>query len=290
MTGHRAEVTARPAEVPEARRSPGVTLQAGAPGTTELLPDRLGGTASAAPSSTGDVVAARGPAAQRCAWSPPPFLHADLDLLSRSCRALLASYGHERTVDAGTVVAHAGDPVSQIQVVTGGELELKARVDGARVTAGVVRAGGVIADIPFLMGAPMPYDAVASRETDLIVVPGAMWTQLVGSSSSLGLRWMTSLARRLDDERRRLLVVTSRPLIGQIAYLLLSLSESGPDGVPVVRLSQSTIAQLLGARRQSVTRAVSELRNDGLIQTAYGSVLLLDAPGLRRVMGGDPLP
>lgn len=203
---------------------------------------------------------------------------------------MLLSYGFERTVDAGTLVARAGDHVSEILVVTRGELELKAHVHGARLTAGVLRAGGVFADIPFLLGAPTSYDAIASRETDVITLSGTMWTQLVASSPSLALRWMTSIARRLDDDRRRLVMITSRPLIAQVAYLLVSMCESDRNGAPVVMLSQSTIAQLLGARRQSVTRAVSALRSDGLITTRYGSISLVDPPGLRRLMGGDPLP
>lgn len=46
------------------------------------------------------------------------------------------------------------------------------------------------------------------------------WAQLLTSSPLLSLRWMTSIARRLDDDRRRLVVVTSKPLVSQVAYLL----------------------------------------------------------------------
>ncbi len=71
---------------------------------------------------------------------------------------------------------------------------------------------------------------------------------------------MTSIARRLDDDRRRLVVVTSRPLIAQVAYLLLDLHEGDVGRRYVARLSHTTIAHLLGARWQSVTRVVRELR------------------------------
>lgn len=243
------------------------------------------------PAPVTKAVAGRGAvSAQHAAALPSSWVDQDLGLLGHTGRSLLLAHGHERTVDSGTVLARAGDPVSEILVVSRGELELKARVDGARVTAGVLRTGGVFADIPFLIGAPTSYDAIASRETDVIAVSGAMWTQLMASSPPLALRWMTSIARRLDEDRRRLVVITSRPLIAQIAYLLVSMCESDDDGAPVVRLSHSTIAQLLGARRQSVTRTVSVLRNEGLIQTTYGAILLVDPPGLRRLMGGDPLP
>ncbi len=110
----------------------------------------------------------------------------------------------------------------------------------------------------------------------MITLSRQRWTQLLASSPSLSLRWMTSIAWRLDDDRRRLVVITSKPLISQVAYLLLDLAESELEGRSVARLSHTTIAHLLGARRQSVTRVIAQLRQQGLVATSYGSTVLLD--------------
>jgi CRP-like cAMP-binding protein len=50
------------------------------------------------------------------------------------------------------------------------------------------------------------------------------------------------------------------------------------------------MAQLLGARRQAVTRAFSELRERGLIQTGYATTDIIDEQGLTDVLGPPPLP
>jgi len=223
-------------------------------------------------------------------WISPTSAQQNLGLLRRGELAQLRGSGTVRYVDAGTVVAAAGSPATHVQVIGDGELELMARLDSGRVTMAVVRTGGVIQDIPMLLGNPMPFDAVASRDSEMIAVSRQRWTQLLASSPSLSLRWMTSIARRLDDDRRRLVVVTSKPLISQVAYLLLDLAETDHAGRFVVRLSHTTMAHLLGARRQSVTRVIAELRRRGLVATSYGVTALLDADGLRDVMGRDPLP
>ncbi|MEX2289169.1 MAG: Crp/Fnr family transcriptional regulator [Mycobacteriales bacterium] len=230
----------------------------------------------------------RSPATGR--WISQSSAQANLGLLKRGELAELRTFGTVRYADAGTVVAAAGSPATHVQVVADGELELMARLIGGRATMAVVRTGGVIMDIPMLLGNPMPFDAVASRDTEMVALSRQRWTQLLSSSASLSLRWMTSIARRLDDDRRRLVVVTSKPLIAQVAYLLLDLAETDLDGRPVARLSHTTMAHLLGARRQSVTRVVGELRERGLVETSYGSTLILDANGLHDVMGRDPLP
>lgn len=223
-------------------------------------------------------------------WISPSSAQDNLGLLRRAELAELRSFGSVRSVDAGTVVAAAGSPATHVQVVSDGELELKARVESGRVTMAVVRTGGVIMDIPLLLGNPMPFDAIASRDTEMVALSRQRWTQLLSASPSLSLRWMTSIARRLDDDRRRLVVVTSKPLIAQVAYLLLDLAEPGTEGQSVVRLSHTTMAHLLGARRQSVTRVIADLRRRGLVVTSYGVTVLLDLDGLRDVMGREPLP
>ena len=223
-------------------------------------------------------------------WISPSSARDNLGLLRPGELAQLRSYGSVRHAGAGTLVAAAGAPATHVQVVTDGELDLMVRQNGGRTTMAVVRRGGVIMDIPLLLGNSMPFDADASRDTELIALSRVRWTRMLASSPSLSLRWMTSIARRLDDDRRRLVVVTSKPLLSQVAYLLLDLAETDGDGRSVVRLSHTTLAHLLGARRQSVTRVIAELRARDLVQTAYGATVLLDQDGLRDARGREPLP
>ena len=202
----------------------------------------------------------------------------------------LRAVGTTRFASVGTVVVASGTPATHVHVVAAGEIELLARLDAGRVTAAVVRPGGVIGDIPLLLGSPMPFDAVARRDTECVTLTRDRWTELLRDSPDLALRWMTSIARRLDDDRRRLVVLTSKPLAAQVAYLLLEMAERTRGGGSVVRLSQATIAHLLGVRRQSVTRVVADLKARGLVDASYGRTQLLDEAGLREVMGTDPLP
>lgn len=142
----------------------------------------------------------------------------------------LRRFGTTRFAEAGTVVAASGTTVTQVHVVASGEIELMTRLDEGRVTTAVVRTGGVVGDIPLLLGQPMPFDAVASRDTECVTLTWDRWTELLRGSPDLALRWMTSIARRLDDDRRRLVVVMSRPLVAQVAYLLLDMVEDAPGG------------------------------------------------------------
>lgn len=223
-------------------------------------------------------------------WISQKSVRENLGLIGRAELAELRKVGTVRYAEAGMLVAAAGSPATHIQVVADGELQLMARLDGGRTTMAMVRNGGVIQDIPMLLGKPMPFDAIATRDTQMIALSRQLFGELLQSSPTLAIRWMTSIARRLDEDRCRLVVVTSKPLIAQVSYLLLDLAEVDGAGQHSVRLSHTTLAHLLGARRQSVTRVIGELRTSGLVSTGYGLTVVEDPDGLREVVGAVPLP
>ncbi|RZU34494.1 Crp/Fnr family transcriptional regulator [Blastococcus saxobsidens] len=214
----------------------------------------------------------------------------DLTLLEGEMLAHLRKTGTPRGAAAGQLVAAAGQETHRVLVVLDGELELLARLpSGGRVVMALVRRGGVIADIPVLLGSPMPFDAVASRDTWVIEITDDEWIRLLQQFPALSLRWMASIARRLDADRRRLAVMMTRRLEAQVTFILLEQQEQ-QSGRVVVRLTHEVIADLVGARRQSVSRVMRTLTEAELIRNGYGQVELLDVPGLKALLGGDLLP
>jgi CRP-like cAMP-binding protein len=170
-----------------------------------------------------------------------------------------------------------------------GEVELLAHTPPAgRTVMAMVRAGGVIADIPLLLGTPMPFDAVATRTTSVIELDRDGLLALLQVSPGLSLRWMASIAGRLDADRRRLLTIMTKDLDAQVAFLLLEQMEPAGRNEPVVRLSHAVMAQLLGARRQSISRVLRRLREQGLVATGYRQTSVLDVDALRRLAGEPP--
>jgi CRP-like cAMP-binding protein len=191
----------------------------------------------------------------------------------------------ESMVEAGTRLLAAGDTVDRVLVIGSGEVELLAHTPTGRRVTQVVRKGGVIGDIPLLLDAPMPFDAVISRSALVCELDRQALTAFLSSAPSASLRWMRSIALRLEEDRRRLLAIMSSDLTAQVAFLLLEHAELDRDGDPVVRLSHDVIAQLLGARRQSVSRVIADLRQRGLLSTAYRRIVLHDPEGLQEIAG-----
>ena len=59
------------------------------------------------------------------------------------------------------------------------------------------------------------------------------------------------------------------------------------DAYGEVHLSQSSLATLLGASRQSVNEALSDLRRRGMAETGYRRIRVVDRDALTGVVGRD---
>ena len=197
---------------------------------------------------------------------------------------ILCDYGTLIDVSSGELVGRAGHPPDHVIVVKDGEIEIATRTaNGRRVVLALAQAGRPIGDIPFLLNQPMMFDAIARTRSTLVSLDREHWLQMLAASPDLAYRWMKSVARRLDADRRRLMVLTTRNLTAQVAFLLLEQAQT--DGI--VKLTHATLAGMVGARRQSITRVLTQLRDEELISTTYGTVRIVDWSALRALVGSD---
>ncbi len=122
---------------------------------------------------------------------------------------LLRSIATQRQVSSGTRLLAAGQVVDHVLVVETAEVQLRARLKHGRRVMHIVTEGGVIADIPLLLAAPMPFDAVVSRPGIICELDRDALSHFLARSPTAAMRWMRSIAVRLDEDRRRLLAITS---------------------------------------------------------------------------------
>ncbi len=165
-----------------------------------------------------------------------------------------------------------------VWIVRSGSVELDVPTPRGRVVVGVLRPGDVEGDLPLLLGTPVPYSARAVDDTVCLYLSPADFESLLGRHPAVARRWLSSVAQRLATSHARLISLLGRPLVAQLAGLLLDEAEDG-----TVRLPQRTLAAMLGVARPSLNKILKELERRGLIALGYGAIRLLDADGLGRV-------
>lgn len=218
-------------------------------------------------------------------WFARAMARTDLSPLTASDIVALEDASAPRRIDAGTMLVSAGATVTHVHIVREGRVHLAIRNPTlGRQTIGIVGPGGVVADIPLLTQQEMPFDAFADIDSTVLSIERDRLLTMLGESPSLSLRWTTSVAQRLEETQRRLVTLLTKDLASQIATVLVD-HRTRDQGTWMVQMPHQTIAHLLGARRQSVSRVLGQMRRDGLVRSRYGSVEILDLDGIAALSG-----
>jgi CRP/FNR family transcriptional regulator, cyclic AMP receptor protein len=181
-----------------------------------------------------------------------------------------------------------GDDGDALYVVLDGKIKLtRAAADGRENLLSVIGPGEMFGELSLFD--PRPRTSSASAVTDALLASlkheGLLpWLRERPEVSLHMLRQLAQRLRRANDVTADL-VFTDVP--GRVAKNLLDLADrfghQEADGLHVHHdLTQEELAQLVGASRETVNKALADFAARGWLQISARSVLILDAERLRK--------
>ncbi len=205
-------------------------------------------------------------------------LFAELDDASR---LELASRCVTRTVGSGHVLFTAGESSRGLYMIESGRVRIyRTSPDGREQVLHVEGAGRAVAELPLLDDGPYPASAVTTEETRLVFLPRASFEQLYRSHPDIAQAVIRALGRRLRHLVHLAETLAFRDVAARLALLLVGYAERNgvqtADGIELVLdRTQEELAHEIGTARESVSRAMKELRRKGLIRTVERDRLLI---------------
>jgi CRP-like cAMP-binding protein len=172
----------------------------------------------------------------------------------------------------GTHLFREGEPAIHAYVIEKGEVELYRTAGGQRRVVARAGEGNVLGDIAMFQGEPYISSARAIGPVSAFRFDRDKLMPVLIRHPVITLRWLIAGLGQLEATQRRVLGLMGRTVKEQVAGLLLDEA----DAKGAVHLSQSTIATLLGASRQTVNEALSDLRHDDVVETGYRRILVKD--------------
>jgi CRP/FNR family transcriptional regulator, cyclic AMP receptor protein len=181
-----------------------------------------------------------------------------------------------------------GDDGDRLYVVLDGKIKLtRASADGRENLISLVGPGEMFGELSLFDPRPRTMSASAVTDVRLAALAHEDLRGWLTGRPDVAMHLLTALARRLrrTNEVMSDLVFTDVP--GRVAKALLDLAArfgtQQDDGLQVNHdLTQEELAQLVGASRETVNKALADFVARGWIQLHPKSVLLLDAERLRR--------
>ena len=200
-------------------------------------------------------------------------------LSAEELQALLTRLGAvERSFGRGEVLVLAGAPSRRVGVVLSGELEAyRPGPEGARVPITRVEPGGVFGDVLGGSSLASPVTVLAATACEVLLVP---YEQLLLSDGSPAhQRVLQNLVRTISDKyfllSRRVDLLVLKSLRAKVCAYLLNESE---------RAGSLQLADYLNCDRSALSRELSLMQKDGLLDTFKSSFKLLDPDALKQMV------
>jgi CRP/FNR family cyclic AMP-dependent transcriptional regulator len=203
--------------------------------------------------------------------------------LDRNELERFAEVTREKSYPKGSVILFEDDPGDSLFVVRDGRVKVVLiGEDGREVILGVLGVGEYFGELSLIDDRPRSAHVIAMEDSNLLVLRREDFRKRVESSPSVAWSLLTELSRRLRraDDKIGGLVLLDVP--GRIARLLLDLAEESGTNAIEKSLTHQTIAQMIGASRETVSRAMKDFQDAGWITVERRRIALADRPALEQ--------
>ena len=213
----------------------------------------------------------------------PLFAHLDDEVF-----ATLTSELTEVELSRGASAFHEGDQGDQLYVIMSGKIKLgRTATDGRENLVAVLGPGEIFGEMALFNPAPRSATATAVSATRLAGLRHENLRRAIASSPDVSLQLLQALAQRLSKTNESLADLVFSDVPGRVAKALLDLADRfgrpAADGLLVAHdLTQEELAQLVGASRETVNKALADFAGRGWLHLEPRAVVLRDTERLAR--------
>ncbi|HTK49748.1 MAG TPA: Crp/Fnr family transcriptional regulator [Gemmatimonadaceae bacterium] len=194
-----------------------------------------------------------------------------------------AELTRERTYPKGSVILFQGDPGDSLYVLRQGRAKVVLiGEDGREVILGVLEPGAHFGELALIDDQPRSAHVIAMEDSQLLILRREDFRRRVEANPTVAWALLTELSRRLRraDQKIGGLVLLDVP--GRISRLLLDLSAESESATIEKPLTHQTIAQMIGASRETVSRAMKEFQEEGLIRVERRRIAVANRDALEK--------
>ena len=182
----------------------------------------------------------------------------------------------------GTTIFDEGEPGDRLYIITSGKIKL-----GRENLLTVMGPSDMFGELSIFDPGPRTSSAVCVTEVQAATMNSELLKKWVGDHPEIAQQLLRVLARRLRRTNANLADLIFTDVPGRVAKTLLQLANRfGVQEGSALRvnhdLTQEEIAQLVGASRETVNKALATFAHRGWIRLEGKSVLIVDTEHLAR--------
>ncbi len=191
-----------------------------------------------------------------------------------------AEVTREKQYPRGSVILFEDDPGDSLFIVRDGRVKVVlVGEDGREVILGVLGVGEHFGELSLIDDQPRSAHVIAMEDSNLLVLRRNDFRRRVEATPAVAWALLSELSRRLRRADGKIGGLVLLDVPGRIARLLLDFAEEG-GGTIEKPLTHQTIAQMIGASRETVSRAMREFQDAGWIGVERRKISVTDRAAL----------
>ncbi len=201
--------------------------------------------------------------------------------LDRAALRSFAEITREQKYAKGAMIVSEGDPGDALYLVRSGEVKVMlVGEDGREVILGQLGISDHFGELALIDGRPRSAHVMATVASSLLVLRRADFRRQVEQQPQVGWSLLMELSRRLRQADGTIGSLVLLDVPGRVAKVLLENATPGAPATLIKPLTHQTMAQMIGASRETVSRAMAEFQEKGLISVQRRQVTITDRTAL----------
>lgn len=201
----------------------------------------------------------------------------------------LAAALERQSYRKGQVILRQGEPGDSLYVILSGQVRIYTlSPDGYEVSVWICSKGDFFGEMALLTNQPRSANVEAMRRTEALRLHRHAFRSHLLSNPQAAIRIIETLSERLRRTTESVEGLVALNVNQRIARKLLELAAHHgirqADGILIdLDLSQEAMASLVGTTRESANRALSALREQGIVQIERVRILVTQPEALEKL-------
>jgi CRP-like cAMP-binding protein len=194
----------------------------------------------------------------------------------------------ERAVAKGEIIFQEGEPGDRLYVILEGKVKLgRSSNDGRESLLAILGPGEMFGELSLFDPGPRTSTAAALTDAVILALSNEQLRPWLAGRPEVAAALLQALARRLRRTNEAMADLVFSDVPGRVAKALMDLGEKfgeiTAEGLMVTHdMTQEELAQLVGASRETVNKALADFAQRGWIRLESRQVMILDVERLGR--------
>jgi len=190
-----------------------------------------------------------------------------------------------RSIRKKQIIYYEGDAVSGIYLVLSGKVKtIRLSEDGRELLTGMYGPDEYFGIPALLLNEPYAETAEALEDTTVCQLPKEMLEELLNRYPDVARQFIHILSNNLLDKEEQLLQLAYHSVRKRMAEVLIRLCKlEKQEGQLSLRISRDNLAAMAGMATETVSRILSDFKDEGIIERKGSQIGILDHPKLQQM-------